>query len=167
MPLIECPDCHEQISDAAPSCPKCGRPVKLQLGPKQPINKALKLSIILAFSLVALFIIFAIAEERTKDVASATGQKKVELKRGDMVKIKEGSVGLKTEEQIARVAEVGRSGDDQGGKLLVRKLINNGDGVSIDKGTPAYIEDIVANGYIKIRIRGQSDSWYVFATVLQ
>lgn len=26
MPLIECPDCHNQISDAAPACPKCGRP---------------------------------------------------------------------------------------------------------------------------------------------
>lgn len=26
MPLIECPDCHAQISDAAPACPRCGRP---------------------------------------------------------------------------------------------------------------------------------------------
>ncbi|ULU25301.1 Ivy family c-type lysozyme inhibitor [Dyella terrae] len=26
MALIECPDCHSQISDAAPACPKCGRP---------------------------------------------------------------------------------------------------------------------------------------------
>lgn len=27
MPLIECPDCHRQISDIAPSCPGCGRPI--------------------------------------------------------------------------------------------------------------------------------------------
>jgi hypothetical protein len=26
MPLIECPDCHKQISDAAPACPNCGWP---------------------------------------------------------------------------------------------------------------------------------------------
>lgn len=26
MALIECPDCHQKISDAAPACPKCGRP---------------------------------------------------------------------------------------------------------------------------------------------
>lgn len=26
MPLIQCPDCKKEISDAAPSCPNCGRP---------------------------------------------------------------------------------------------------------------------------------------------
>lgn len=26
MPLISCPDCNREISDAAPSCPGCGRP---------------------------------------------------------------------------------------------------------------------------------------------
>lgn len=26
MPLIKCPDCFRDISDAAPSCPNCGRP---------------------------------------------------------------------------------------------------------------------------------------------
>ena len=25
MPLIECPDCGKQISDAPPTCPNCGR----------------------------------------------------------------------------------------------------------------------------------------------
>jgi hypothetical protein len=27
MPLITCPDCQTQVSDAAPACPKCGRPM--------------------------------------------------------------------------------------------------------------------------------------------
>lgn len=26
MPLIECPDCHHEISDSAPACIHCGRP---------------------------------------------------------------------------------------------------------------------------------------------
>ena len=26
MPLIECPDCNNEISDVAPACPNCGRP---------------------------------------------------------------------------------------------------------------------------------------------
>jgi hypothetical protein len=30
MGLIKCPDCEAQISDAAPSCPKCGRPMGSQ-----------------------------------------------------------------------------------------------------------------------------------------
>jgi DNA-directed RNA polymerase subunit RPC12/RpoP len=28
MPLIDCPDCAKKISDAAPSCIHCGRPMK-------------------------------------------------------------------------------------------------------------------------------------------
>lgn len=28
MPLIICPDCSSQVSDAAPACPKCGRPLR-------------------------------------------------------------------------------------------------------------------------------------------
>lgn len=27
MPLIECPDCGQRVSDAAPSCLSCGRPI--------------------------------------------------------------------------------------------------------------------------------------------
>lgn len=27
MALIECPDCRKQVSDAAPACPGCGRPI--------------------------------------------------------------------------------------------------------------------------------------------
>jgi hypothetical protein len=26
MPIIQCPDCHKDLSDAAPACPHCGRP---------------------------------------------------------------------------------------------------------------------------------------------
>ena len=29
MALIECPDCKTQISDIAPSCPRCGRPMPM------------------------------------------------------------------------------------------------------------------------------------------
>lgn len=35
MPLIQCPDCHKQISDAAPACPGCGRPMT-QAAPTAP-----------------------------------------------------------------------------------------------------------------------------------
>jgi hypothetical protein len=33
MPLIECPECLNQISDAAPSCPLCGHPFEPLPGP--------------------------------------------------------------------------------------------------------------------------------------
>ena len=28
MPLIPCPDCDHQVSDTAPTCPSCGRPLE-------------------------------------------------------------------------------------------------------------------------------------------
>lgn len=45
MPLIECPDCHNQISDAAPACPKCGRPndKKNELPPEDKRTISIKL----------------------------------------------------------------------------------------------------------------------------
>ncbi|MGL6147511.1 MAG: hypothetical protein ACRC1V_03440 [Plesiomonas sp.] len=45
MPLIECPDCHNQISDAAPACPKCGRPndKKPELPPEDKRTISIKL----------------------------------------------------------------------------------------------------------------------------
>lgn len=33
MALIECKDCKNQISDSAASCPKCGAPVPVTIGP--------------------------------------------------------------------------------------------------------------------------------------
>jgi len=27
MPLVKCPDCHTEVSDRAPTCPKCGAPI--------------------------------------------------------------------------------------------------------------------------------------------
>jgi len=30
MPLINCPDCTTEVSDKAPVCPKCGRPLSAQ-----------------------------------------------------------------------------------------------------------------------------------------
>lgn len=31
MPLITCPDCQQSVSDQAPSCPKCGRPMQARV----------------------------------------------------------------------------------------------------------------------------------------
>jgi hypothetical protein len=33
MPLVTCPDCGKEVSDQAPSCPSCGRPLA---APRQP-----------------------------------------------------------------------------------------------------------------------------------
>lgn len=47
MALRECPDCQAQVSDAAPVCPKCGRPMgKDSSGPKKVVwSKKVKIAI--------------------------------------------------------------------------------------------------------------------------
>ena len=37
LPLITCPDCRQEVSDAAPACPRCGRPAA---GSPAPAEKA-------------------------------------------------------------------------------------------------------------------------------
>jgi hypothetical protein len=36
MPVIGCPDCNGKVSDSAPSCPHCGRPMKQTALPVAP-----------------------------------------------------------------------------------------------------------------------------------
>lgn len=37
MPLVTCPDCQNQVSDQATSCPHCGRPLSPQPAPMVPL----------------------------------------------------------------------------------------------------------------------------------
>ena len=39
MPLIQCPDCGTDISDAAPSCVKCGRPMGVGSRGLRPVGE--------------------------------------------------------------------------------------------------------------------------------
>lgn len=61
MPLVECTDCHNQISDAAPACPHCGRPgasAKMQpAATGAPVTR--QISAKLAFGIVFIPFIFA------------------------------------------------------------------------------------------------------------
>ncbi len=61
MPLVECTDCHNQISDAAPACPHCGRPgASAQTRPAAtgaPVTR--QLSAKLAFGIVFIPFVFA------------------------------------------------------------------------------------------------------------
>ena len=37
MALIECPECHQQVSDVAEVCPHCGYPIKNHVKVKQEV----------------------------------------------------------------------------------------------------------------------------------
>ncbi|WP_291779172.1 hypothetical protein [Luteibacter sp.] len=65
MALINCPDCNSEVSDAAPACPKCGRPiappvpdtrsVRPSASPKKSSNVSAA-TVIVAFGFLAWFI---------------------------------------------------------------------------------------------------------------
>jgi len=38
MALINCPDCNQEVSDIAPTCPKCGRPLKTAPTQRQKVS---------------------------------------------------------------------------------------------------------------------------------
>lgn len=41
MALIDCPDCQKKISDLAPACPFCGRPMRAEaVPPSEPARRA-------------------------------------------------------------------------------------------------------------------------------
>lgn len=81
MPLIQCPDCQKQISDAAPTCPGCGRPMKaapaplpfgapgsgvMPAGGPKPVvieqtSKKLKLQVLLSVVCVLLSVVILVA----------------------------------------------------------------------------------------------------------
>ena len=47
MPLITCPDCKNQISDTAPTCPHCGRPISNQISKSGAKISAFRIAVIL------------------------------------------------------------------------------------------------------------------------
>lgn len=59
MQLIECSDCHQQISDEANSCPHCGKPLRHRPGMTKPlllIGLALFCVLIPLFGFAVLFL---------------------------------------------------------------------------------------------------------------
>jgi hypothetical protein len=61
MPLIKCPDCLNEVSDRAPSCPKCGAPISSEnittqsnLVTTQETSKTLKLQSLIAGVAIAM-----------------------------------------------------------------------------------------------------------------
>ena len=45
MALIRCPDCRSDVSDIAPACPKCGRPIALASSPEPEALRATKIAV--------------------------------------------------------------------------------------------------------------------------
>ena len=59
MPLVQCPDCHSDVSTQARACPRCGRPMAVQ--PVYPVKRSRKASPLLIGCLVVFGAIFLIA----------------------------------------------------------------------------------------------------------
>jgi len=70
MALINCPDCDKEVSDQAPTCPNCGRPLKKASNSHQNVKvegksegcflQTLNVGCIIFFIIIGLFILIGI-----------------------------------------------------------------------------------------------------------
>lgn len=67
MPLITCPDCNHQVSDQAPACPSCGRPISQKPTTIEETSKRFKIISLASALLIFLGIILAIFSFKTND----------------------------------------------------------------------------------------------------
>lgn len=73
MPLINCPDCGQSVSDQAPTCIKCGRPLKQSVAKRQPPKHQGNASGAVFFLLICLGLwLWYEASSDDKAVASAS-----------------------------------------------------------------------------------------------
>ena len=70
MPLINCPDCKESVSDAAFKCPKCG--VRLRKPTRTLFGKLIKYSLI-AFNILMLAWLIGGMNAATKTMGTMSG----------------------------------------------------------------------------------------------
>ena len=82
MPLISCPECSRQVSDAAPACPACGVPIAaasdaraagVPLTTIQETSKRLKLHILGSVALIVISITWLLGSVNTDDPNEAAG----------------------------------------------------------------------------------------------
>lgn len=100
MALIQCPDCKEAVSDSAPACPKCGRPMPDAKPPKRKFGW--KHWAVLALAVLALL---SLLRARHPGVApSASGATGVQAAAEDKVTAK---LKKRLEKQLAEAKDGG------------------------------------------------------------
>lgn len=85
MALTNCPDCKEQISDSAPTCPKCGRPMPDAKPPKRKFGW--KHWVVLALAVLALLSLLRARHPGTA-ASSAAGAPGVQAAAEDKITAK-------------------------------------------------------------------------------
>lgn len=85
MALRECPDCKEQVSDAAPACPKCGRPMPDAKPPKKKLSKV-QWALIIVVGIIILGVIGSRGGNRPAKTGAEVAQDKAERKAASQEK---------------------------------------------------------------------------------
>ncbi len=71
MALVTCPDCGSEVSDAAPACPKCGRPASKPLVAQVPVTHGKRNGCLMLF--VATVVLIGIGQIARPSSSAAPG----------------------------------------------------------------------------------------------
>lgn len=85
MALRECPDCKEQVSDSAPACPKCGKPMPDAKPPKKKLSKV-QWALIIVIGIIVLGVIGSRGGGRTAKTDAEMAQDKAARRDAFLVK---------------------------------------------------------------------------------
>jgi hypothetical protein len=139
MALINCPECNNEVSDSAVTCPRCGYDLRRQKYyiPTQKKSKASGFSIFLITLLFILVIGFFFRGNGDKSNNNSTVLSKEEIEKNVKNRIKENAIGKpsKTNDNFITYEVVKRWSIPNGGEgkiiLISHKLFNEKDMIAL------------------------------------
>ena len=148
MALIECRECHSQISSGAESCPTCGQPLKSK---KNPFG----LGFFLATMVVAVALLAVLLDTREN---SSTAQLP---KVGEVRYVKAGTLGCFDRKYLERMAKFSGQGDRDAVASLLFQTISSHACRALDENSTLYVEEIGSSGFVCGRPRGEATCLWI------
>jgi len=99
-------------------------------------------------------------------IQNDTAAKRMDLEPGAKATIRASFFGYRTEEQAGRSVELAKA-DKEAFKKFLGEMALSGEAVGLLPGDEVFIEGRTANNFYKIRLKGQTESWYTIESAFK
>jgi hypothetical protein len=153
MALVECRECHNEISSEAQTCPVCGQ----RLQSKKERSGCGLIAMIPAVVLaIGLFVALFGRNESSRPIEH------VEMpKGGDVWFVKGGALGCIDRKYLERMVELSNQGDRDAVTILAVQTISSHVCRALNENSTLYIEQIGPSGFVCGRPRGETTCLWV------